>query len=168
MKSIRQPLILAASLVALVVLGGCGKQQAPPAVSADATSTLPGTSASAMAPAPAAGADASLAVDRPSAATLQLGTSINANNEVTPGGDTFAPRDSIYASVETSGRGTLGARWTYQDGQTVHADSKLLEGSGSETTVFMISRPSGFPAGDYKVEISLDNRQVASKDFSIK
>ena len=36
------------------------------------------------------------------------------------------------------------------------------------TTAFMISKPSGFPAGNYKVDISLNGNPVASKDFSVK
>lgn len=50
----------------------------------------------------------------------------------------------------------------------MHEDSKALNAMGPETTAFMISKPSGFPAGNYKVEISLNGGQVASKDFSVK
>ncbi|MEO9080131.1 MAG: hypothetical protein ABI268_12580 [Rhodanobacter sp.] len=82
----------------------------------------------------------------------------------------FSPKDSIYASVDTMGNGnvTLAAKWTYQDGQVVHEDSKKLDAMGPETTAFMISQPSGFQAGDYKVEISLDGKPVVSKEFSVK
>jgi outer membrane usher protein FimD/PapC len=59
-------------------------------------------------------------------------------------------------------------KWTYQDGQVVHEDSKTLNATGPETTAFMISKPGGFPAGNYKVDISLNGNQVASKDFSVK
>ena len=102
--------------------------------------------------------------------SVELGSTVDANNKIVASGTSFAPTDTIYASVDTSGNGsaTLAAKWTYQDGQTVHEDSKSLDASGPETTAFMISKPSGLPAGSYKVEISLDGNQVASKDFSVK
>ena len=114
---------------------------------------------------PASGASAAV-----SFSSVEIGSSVDANNKIRASGTSFAPKDEIYASVETMGNGhaTLAAKWTYQDGQTVHEDSKALNASGLETTVFMISKPSGFPAGNYKVDISLDGRPVASKDFSIK
>ena len=82
----------------------------------------------------------------------------------------FAPKDVIYASVETMGIGhaTLAAKWTYNGRQTVHEGSKTLDAMGAQTTSFMISKPDGFPAGNYKVEISLDGKSVASKGFSVK
>ncbi|EIL93735.1 MULTISPECIES: hypothetical protein [Rhodanobacter] len=173
MKTTRQPLILAASLAAALALGGCGKtddssSQIPATPPPAATVPPPAT----MAPAPAgtAGMDNTGNAPAISFSSVQLGSSVDANNRIAASGDTFAPKDSIYASVDTagSGNGTLAAKWTYQDGQTVHEDSKTLEANGPETTVFMISKPSGFPAGNYKVEISLDGKPVASKDFSVK
>lgn len=172
MKMTRQPLILAASLAAVLALSACGKndESAAPAPSA----TPP---AAATAPAPAAPAPSSTAPmamnNAPAAVTfssVELGSTVDANNKILASGTSFAPKDSIYASVDTSGSGnaTLAAKWTYQDGQVVHEDSKTLNATGPETTAFMISKPGGFPAGNYKVEISLNGNQVASKDFSVK
>ena len=82
----------------------------------------------------------------------------------------FTPKDTIYASVATTGSGnaTLDARWTYQDGQTVKEDSKSIAAPGPADTAFSISKPDGWPAGNYKVEITLNGTPVASKDFSVK
>src|SRR3546814_2322018 len=101
--------------------------------------------------------------------SLELGSTVDASNKIAASGTSFAPKDTIYASIDTSGSGTatLAAKWTYQDGQTVHEDSKVLDTSGPATTAFMISKPSGFPAGNYKVDISLNGNPVASKDFSL-
>lgn len=167
MKYTHPSLILTASLAAALALGGCGKKddsasQVPSTPPPDIST--PATPPAAMAPA----AEANASEVRFS--SMQLGSTIDANNKISASGDSFAPRDSIYAEVDTAGSGnaTLAAKWTYQDGQTVHEDSKTLDPTGPQTTVFMINRPSGFPAGNYKVDISLDGRQVASKDFSIK
>lgn len=167
MKHMHSPVILAASLAAALMLGGCNKHddstaQVPSAPPPDiSTPAVPPTTTM-----PAAEAGAS----QVTLSSVQLGSTIDANNKIVASGDTFAPRDSIYAEVDTAGSGqaTLAAKWSYQDGQTVHEDSKTLDASGAQTTVFMINRPSGFPAGNYKVDISLDGRQVASKDFSVK
>lgn len=170
MKMTRQPLILAASLAAVLALSACGKKD-------DSASQVPAASPPATAPAPSAttpsaatpstGMDASASVTFTS---LELGSTVDASNKILASGTSFAPKDTIYASVDTSGTGnaTLAAKWTYQDGQTVHEDSKSLNTSGPQTTAFMISKPSGFPAGNYKVDISLNGNQVASKDFAVK
>lgn len=172
MKMTRQPLILAASLAAVLALSACGKQDDSasqlPAASPPATAPAPSATTPAATPPPAStGMDASSSVTFTS---VELGSTVDASNKILASGTSFAPKDTIYASVDTSGTGnaTLAAKWTYQDGQTVHEDSKSLTESSPQTTAFMISKPSGFPAGNYKVDISLNGNQVASKDFAVK
>ena len=60
--------------------------------------------------------------------SVELGSTVDASNKILASGTSFAPKDTIYASVDTSGSGTatLAAKWSYQDGQTVHEDSKTL------------------------------------------
>jgi hypothetical protein len=170
MKMTRQPLILAASLAAVLALSACGKND-------ESTAPAPSATPPAAATAPAAPAPSSTAPmamnNAPAAVTfssVELGSTVDANNKILASGTSFAPKDSIYASVDTSGSGNaaLAVKWTYQDGQVVHEDSKTLNAMGPETTAFMISKPGGFPAGNYKVDISLNGNQVASKDFSVK
>lgn len=173
MKMTRQPLILAASLAAVLALTACGKQDEP-ASPVPATPPPAATAPVAMTPAPASTAGMGMPGGEASAmvsfASVELGSTVDASNKIAASGTSFAPKDTIYASVDTSGSGTatLAAKWTYQDGQTVHEDSKTLDATGPETTAFMISKPDGFPAGNYKVDISLNGTQVASKDFSVK
>ena len=177
MKTTRQPLMLAAALTAALALSACGKSSEP----ASPIPTAPPPSATAIAPpmtpppmTPSSASTAAMPAGDASAvvsfSSAELGSSVDANNKVHTVGTSFAPKDDIYASVETVGNGhaTLAAKWTYSDGQTVHEDSKTLDTMGAQTTAFMISKPDGFPAGDYKVEISLDGKPVASKDFSVK
>ena len=103
-------------------------------------------------------------------ATVDLGSAVGPDQKVTAATATFAPKDTIYASVATTGTGTanLDAKWTYQDGQTVKDDSKSIAPTGPADTAFSISKPDGWPAGNYKVEISLNGTSVATKDFSVK
>ncbi|MGB3463198.1 hypothetical protein [Rhodanobacter lindaniclasticus] len=160
MKMISRPLILAVSLAAALALTACGKKDES-ASEVPATPPPAATAPTTMAPAPAA---------MVAFTSVELGSTVDASNKIVAAGTSFAPKDTIYASVDTSGSGnaTLSAKWTYQDGQTVHEDSKTLDATGPETTAFMISKPDGFPVGNYKVDISLNGTQVASKDFSVK
>ncbi|MFC5527442.1 hypothetical protein ACFPPA_16995 [Rhodanobacter ginsengisoli] len=168
MKTTSQPLILAASLAAVLALSACGKKE-------ESTSTTPASpppSATVMAPAPAATAAMAMSGETAPVSfnALELGSTVDANNRILASGTSFAPKDTVYASVETGGSGnaTLAAKWSYQDGTVVHEDSKVLDAKGPQTTAFMISKPSGFAAGNYKVEITLNGNEVASKDFTIK
>jgi len=172
MKMTRQPLILLASLTAVLALSACGKNNES---TAPAPSATPPAAATAPAPAaPASSSTAPMAMNNAPAgvtfSSVELGSTVDANNKILASGTSFAPKDSIYASIDTSGSGNaaLAVKWTYQDGQVVHEDSKTLNATGPETTAFMISKPGGFPAGNYKVDISLNGNQVASKDFSVK
>jgi hypothetical protein len=172
MKMTRQPLILLASLTAVLALSACGKNDES---TAPAPSATPPAAATAPAPAaPASSSTAPMAMNNAPAGvtfgSVELGSTVDANNKILASGTSFAPKDSIYASIDTSGSGNaaLAVKWTYQDGQVVHEDSKTLNATGPETTAFMISKPGGFPAGNYKVDISLNGNQVASKDFSVK
>jgi hypothetical protein len=175
MKMTRKPLMLAVSLAVTLALSACGKSNEPASPIPD-TPPPSATVVSPAPPAPAASASASAAMSMnamPAAVSIssvELGSAVDANHKVRAISSMFGPKDTVYASVDTMGNGsaTLVAKWTYQDGQVVHEDSKVLAAMGPETTAFMISNPGGFPAGDYKVDISLDGKSVTSKDFSIK
>lgn len=153
---------LSAALAAALVLSACKKPEpATPPAPAAAPAPTP------MTPAPAAATASVTAID--------LGNAIGADNRVTAPATTFAPRDTIHAAVATrtsdpmaSVPGKLSAKWTYQDGQTVHEDSRDLNLAGDGVTTFQISKPDGLPAGRYKVEIALDGTVVQSKDFEVK
>ena len=100
----------------------------------------------------------------------RAGSAVGADRKVTTATTTFTPKDTIYASVATTGTGTatIEAKWTYQGSQTVKDDSKTIAPTGPASTAFSISKPDGWPAGNYKVDISLNGTQVASKDFSVQ
>lgn len=101
---------------------------------------------------------------------VELGKAIGANNELTDKTDDFRPNETIYAVVKTSGNtpGTLTARWTYQDGQTVDSTTRSISPAGDAVTEFHIAKPSGFPVGNYKVEILLGGQVAESEEFEVK
>jgi hypothetical protein len=141
------------AVATLVALGACAK---------DKTSD---TASSAGAIAPDTTAKAVLRV-----ADVTLGRHVDATKKVTDATDTFAQKDSIYASVHTSGavNGKITARWTFQDGQVVDERSETISGKGDDYTEFHISKPSGWPAGKYTLHVLVDGNDVQTKDFTVK
>jgi hypothetical protein len=105
--------------------------------------------------------------------SVDLGTSVGADNRVPADAATadFRGTDTIHAAVTTDGTvsgASLTARWTYQDGQVVDETTQPVAGSGTAVTNFRISMPGGFPAGDYQVEILLNNSRVESRSFRVR
>jgi len=150
--------LAAASVVALVA---CGKKEPP------APPPPPPAPAPAPAPAPP---------PAPVGVTLSavtLGKAVGADKKVTAASETFAKGDTIHASVDTTGAGsaTLVARWTYsKDGKTVPVKEETLSitPTGPATSEFHISKPDGWPAGDYQVEVVVDGKTAASKSFKVQ
>ena len=142
---------------ALMIFSACGKSEPPPAQQAAAPQPA------APAPPPAAPAVTVTAIE--------LGNQIDADKRVTRQITAFAPTDTIYVSVVTTGAtpsATLTAKWTYQDGQTVNESTQTIAPTGPVATEFHISKPDGWPAGTYKVEVSLNGRSTGTKEFEVK
>jgi hypothetical protein len=154
--------ILLASLVAaLLALNACGKKEEAPKPEA-----MPAP-APAPAPVPApppAGVTAS---------SINVGNAIGADKKVMQASDTFGKKDKIYASVDTAGAGTatLKAKWTYRKGgqeAVVKEDTQTINPTGPATSEFHISKPDGWPPGEYQVEIFLDDKSAGTKTFTVK
>ena len=141
-----------------IIFTPCGKSEPP----------LPQRAA---APPPAAPATPPPAAPVVTVTTLELGKQIGADKRVTQPGASFAPNDTIYVTVLTTGSApsaTLTAKWTYQDGQIVNESSQTIAPTGPTATEFHIAKPDGWPAGTYKVEVSLNGRSTGTKEFEVK
>ena len=85
--------------------------------------------------------------------------------------DSFKPNDTIYASVVTEGTAataTLKARWTYQDGQVVNESTQTIAPTGNARTEFHISKPDGWPPGNYKLEVLLNGSSAGTRDIEVE
>ena len=153
--------LLGSVLAALVlVLGACGKKEEP---AQSQTLPAPAEAPKSASPPPAAGV---------AVVTITLGKAVGADKKVAQSSDRFGKKDTIYAAVDTSGAGTatLKARWTYRKGGeeiVVKEDSQTIVPTGPATSEFHISKPDGWPAGDYQVEIFVDDKSAGSKTFSV-
>ncbi|HEY0712666.1 MAG TPA: hypothetical protein VGF45_08335 [Polyangia bacterium] len=151
--------LFAASLVAGVA---CKKNEPPPAPPPAAQPAPPPPPPPPAAPAPVA------------VQTVTLGKEIGADKKVAAPVEVFGVKDTIYASVETSGVGPAKVRalWSFVKGaKTVKVDESTLEfdATAPATNEFHISKPSGWPKGDYKVEIFLGDAPApaATKTFKV-
>lgn len=141
-----------------LALSACGKKDEPKIAPVPAPAPAP-------APAPM---PAGIAVS-----SVTAGTSIGADKKITVATDTFAKSDTMYVSVDTTGSGTarLDAKWTYRKGDSVvvvQEDSMTITANGPATNEFHVSKPDGWPAGNYEVEVMLDGRSVGSKKLTVK
>lgn len=149
--SLARRLGVACVLGALVLGAGCKKQQPPPA-------------------APPPPVNPERAVTGVKVTEVQLGKALGADKSVTEPLTSFAPKDTIFASVVTEGSATaaeLTARWSFQDGQMVNETKRSIAPGAKEVTEFSIQKPDGWPAGTYKVEILLDGKPADSKTFTV-
>ncbi len=143
-----------AAVASAVILSACGKKDDAAVATID--------TGMGMAPPPAATA---LRV-----AEVETGKAVGADKQLTDDADDFGVRDTIYVAVKTegSGSGTLAAKWTFQDGQTVEESSQSINTTGDAWHEFHIQKASAWPAGKYKVEVSLNGTPADSDDFEIK
>ena len=135
----------------LIVAGACGKK-------ADQTATQ--ASGGAIAP----------ASNTVQVADVSLGRGVSSDKRVANQTDTFAARDTIYASVHTTGTApntNLTARWTFQDGQVVDERTETISPNGDAYTEFHVSKPSGWPAGRYTLHLLVNGQETQTKDFTV-
>ena len=144
-------IVLLAAAVALAT--GCKRKETPPPPPVPNASVLPGASGQAV-----------------SVVGVTLGREVGLDNRVMSPSDAFSPSDTIYASVDTSGAAataSLSARWTYQDGQTVHEETQTIAPTGAATTEFHVSKGDGFPVGSYSVEILVNGVPARKASFKV-
>ncbi len=149
----RSARVLTAALLALAAATACSKDR-----SESGGDVAPGGTASAP---PAAAVNV---------ADVDLGKSAQ-NARITDKTTDFKATDTVYASVHTTGSSpntTLMARWTYEDGQVVDESSQAIAPSGDAYTEFHISKADGLPKVKYQVEVFLDGKSTATKDFEVK
>lgn len=152
------PLLLVSAALAIA---GCGKKEEP-AKPAPAPAPAPAPKpAPAPAPAPVA------------VSGITTGKAIGADKKVTAATEAFAKGDTMYVSIDTTGSGSakLDAKWTYTKGgkvSVVKEDSMTINATGPATNEFHVSKPDGWPAGDYQVEVLLDGKPAGTKKLTVK
>ena len=142
--------------LSLLVLSGCKKEEPPPPP-----------------PPPVAPAPPPPPPPAPFRVTgVQLGRGIQPDNSVQAVSATFAPKDTIYLSVTSVGMtpAALATRWTFGPKDVlVHEETKSVSPASAKPmrTEFHISKPSGWPAGNYKVVLTVDGQPSQTETFVV-
>ncbi len=143
--------------LSLVLLSGCQKEAPPPPPPPVTQAPPPPPPAP---PFKVTGAD--------------VGKGIQPDNTVQTPTTTFGPKDTIYLSVASEGmaqpRAVLAVIWTYgSKDTTVHEETANVMPLSPKPmhTEFHIAKPSGWPAGDYKVMLIVDGQPLLTKTFTV-
>jgi hypothetical protein len=100
--------------------------------------------------------------------TIQTGRSLNSDRSVGNHTTRFKPDDTMFVSVLTDGPGSgaIAARWRYS-GRLVSEESKDVSYRDHAATEFHIQNSSGFPPGEYSVEILVDGKSFATRSLRV-
>ena len=81
----------------------------------------------------------------------------------------FKPEDTMFVSVLTDGpgAGTIGVRWRFA-GRLVNEEMRDVSYRDHAATEFHIQNSSGFPPGDYSVEILVDGKSFATRMLRVE
>ncbi|MET0548267.1 MAG: hypothetical protein ABW002_03205 [Xanthomonas sp.] len=164
------PLLIA--LVGTLALAGCKKQEQQQTVSPDPTSSAPTEQMPGPAAAPAEqSAPAATSANAVNVAAVAVGNTAAADKSVAPL-TTLSSKDKIIVSVKTEGSATnanVGAKLVFQDGQTAGERTETLNTSGADTTNFEFTNPKGWPAGQYKAEVTVNGQAAGTpQTFEVK
>ncbi|HJS34705.1 MAG TPA: hypothetical protein VJ766_04390 [Pseudoxanthomonas sp.] len=158
MKQNRMSYALAAALVGTVALVGCKKKEepvvAPPAV---------------VEPAPAPVEPAPAPV---SATSVTVGNTAAADKSVAAVG-MFGVKDKIIVSVKTDAatpaNAVIDAKLTFQDGQVAAQQTANVVAGGMDTTNIEFTKATDWPAGKYKVDVTLNGQPVGmTQEIEVK
>ena len=151
-----------ASVVAvLATLGACSRDASDTMDSAAGTAEMGASTA-------AAATQSALTV-----VNVDLGKHLQADRDVSDDTDTFMKKDTVYASVLTSGiekegaASNIVARWSMPDGSNVDEKAQGVA-EGSNRLVFFLAKPAGLTPGKYTFRVLVDDREVRSKEFTVQ
>jgi hypothetical protein len=105
---------------------------------------------------------------------VELGRQVNTAHEIEQPTDTFAPGDTLFASVKTEdtpvGTRILG-RWVYTEGgaeQVIAEETLTTDQPGTGYTSFHATNASPWPAGSYELRVGLNGEIKETKGFSVR
>jgi hypothetical protein len=102
---------------------------------------------------------------------IDMGRKLGPDMKITDKTDDFMPKDTIFASVHTSGAATnsaVVARWMYNDSTLVTETTQNVSPTGDAYTSFHIANAAGLAKGKYTVHIMIDGKEARTKDVTVK
>ena len=161
MKINRLHMAVLAAMLGSAALVGCKKKE-------EAVTTPP---PAASTPAPAPVPEPTPAAPAVTVTSVTVGNTAAADKTVAPVA-TLAAKDKIIVSIKTDGTATnanVAAKLTYQDGQVAGEQSVALNTTAAETTNIEFTKPSGWPAGKYTADVTVDGKAAGMpQQFEVK
>lgn len=156
---------LPTALLTMLLLAACGGEAEPPATAAappDTGATAAGDAAPEAAPLPTGDFRV---------VAVELGTAFDEEGRVPAPKDLFKATDTLHLAVVGVGSSpglVLSARWLAADGNEVAQARQDLAPQAPTVASFRLSQPEPWPAGDYRVEIAVNDRVVETRNFRIE
>ena len=103
--------------------------------------------------------------------SIEIGRALNPDNTIKDETDSFAPGDTVCASIRVSGAANSGlvrAVWFDEHDQALQDDTRIITPSRNEVVGLQASRPEGWSGGRYRVAVYLDNRLAGEESFSVE
>lgn len=166
------PILLAIAL--LLAIGGCKPAGTPdaanPASAAAAAAAPSGTAL--VDDSHVAGVDPRpLDLGQFKIVSVLLGRSLDAEQVVQADRDSFSPRDTIHASVLSTGAHeglTLSAHWLGPDGASIADTAQVVAPTQPTATTFSLHNPQPWPVGDYKLELAVNEHVLQTREFHVR
>lgn len=101
---------------------------------------------------------------------VTLGSAVGLDKKILRPQDVFRPEDTVYVSVVTAGSSSntlLSARWL-RGAQVLVETTQAIAPAGTATSEFHVSKPGGFEAGEYDVEILVEGKPVSKRRFTVQ
>ena len=102
---------------------------------------------------------------------IDIGRRADAESEVDKEVETFAPSDTIYASVKTTGTvrpGAITSRWTFPDRSAIVQDAQPVSRDRDATLLFFLSKSDGLMRGEYTFSVLVDGREVRTQRVTVR
>lgn len=100
---------------------------------------------------------------------IQTGKSLNTDHSVGNHATSFRPKDAMYVSVLSNGRGagTITVKWSFA-GRVVHEVTKKVSYNDQAATDFRFQAADDFPIGDYTIEVILDGKTLETRRVKVE
>lgn len=117
----------------------------------------------------AAGAAETLGRTALSVLNLETGRRAGPDRKITDETETFAPTDTIFASVHMSGTvntGDVKGQWSFPDGSVV--DQPADSANADNRLLFFLTKPEGLAKGKYTFRVIVNGKQVREEGLTVQ
>ena len=100
---------------------------------------------------------------------IQTGKSLNTDHSVGSHTGTFRPKDTMYVSVLSVGRGagSITVRWAF-GGRVVHEVTKKVSYNDQAATDFRFQAGDEFPLGEYTIDVIVDGKTFETRRVKVE